>query len=108
MPYTVRGVDPIDQLRRCTGFEWDDGNSGKNRDKHQVFDGECEQVLFNQPLVVRPDSAHSNGEDRIFVLGKTDSGRKLFVVCTVRGQLLRVISARDMTKKEREVYYTYG
>jgi len=98
----------MDELRRCKGFEWDDGNSGKNREKHQVSDGECEQVFFNQPLVAIPDHAHSHHEDRILVLGKTDSGRRLFVVCTLRGELIRVISARDMTNRERKVYYKYG
>ena len=101
-------VDPLDQLRQCTGFEWDEGNTGKNWDRHQVTDGECEQIFFNQPLAAMLDEAHYNDEDRILVLGKTDSGRKLFVVSTIRRDLIRVISARDMTKREREVYYTYG
>lgn len=101
-------MDPVDQLRRCAGFEWDDGNSGKNWASHGVSDGECEQVFFNQPLVAAPDTAHSEMEDRILVLGKTDSGRKLFVVCTVRGDRIRVISARDMTKPEREAYFSHG
>ena len=98
----------LERLRACTGFDWDDGNSGKNDAKHQVSDGECEQVFFNQPLAAEPDDEHSEYEDRILVLGKTDSGRHLFVVCTIRRQLVRVISARDMTKREREVYYTYA
>lgn len=98
----------MDHLRRCTGFEWHEGNSGKNWEKHRISDGECEQVFFNQPLVALPDSEHSELEDRILVLGKTDSGRKLFVVCTVRGDLIRVISARDMTKREREAYFVHG
>ena len=101
-------MDPIERLRQCTGFGWDDGNTGKNWEKHQVSDGECEQAFFNQPLIAMPDREHSAEEDRILVLGKTDSGRKLFVVCTIRGDLIRVISARNMTRREREVYFTYG
>ena len=101
-------MDLLDQLRRCTGFEWDEGNSGKSWEKHRVSDGESEQLFFNQPLVALADSEHSQSEDRILVLGKTDSGRKLFVVCTVRGDLIRVISARDMTKREREAYFSHG
>jgi hypothetical protein len=97
----MSSVDLVNRLRRCTGFEWDEGNAGKNWEKHRVSDGECEQVFFNQPLVALPDSEHSELEDRILVLGKTDSGRRLFVVCTVRGDLIRLISARDMTKRER-------
>ena len=103
-----RAVDPIERLRQCAGFDWDDGNSGKNWEKHQVSDGECEQAFFNQPLVAMPDYEHSDEEDRVLVLGKTDSGRKLFLVCTIRGDLIRVISARNMTRREKEVYFTYG
>ena len=97
-----------DELRHCTGFDWDDGNSGKNWIRHQVRDGECEEVFFNRPLVAVADEAHSEDEDRILVLGKTDSSRKLFLACTIRGTLIRVISARDMTKREREAYSLYG
>jgi uncharacterized DUF497 family protein len=102
-------VDLVGRLRRCTGFEWDDGNSGKkNWEKHGVSDGECEQVFFGQPLLALPDSRRSESEERSLLLGKTDSGRRLFAVCTIRGDLIRVISARDMTKQEREVYFTLG
>lgn len=101
-------MDPIERLRGCTGFDWDDGNTGKHWEKHQVSDGKCEQVFFSQPLVAMPDHEHSDDEDRVLVLGKTDSGRKLFAVCTIRGDLIRVISARNMTRSEREVYFTYG
>lgn len=89
----------------CTGFEWDEGNSLKNWLLHQVTTGECEQVFFNEPLVVFDDVKHSRDEQRWFLLGKTDASRFLFVVFTVRKNLIRVISARDMNKKERRIYY---
>lgn len=89
---------------KCTGFDWDEGNSLKNWIRHQVLQGECEQVFFNEPLIVFDDLKHSEAEKRWFLLGRTDSGRLLFVVFTVRRHLIRVISARDMNKKEREVY----
>lgn len=104
----TRSVDPVEQLRRCIGFEWNEGNSGKNWERHRVSDGECEQVFFNQPLLVLEDSEHAELEDRILVLGKTDAGPKLFAVCTVRGDRIRVISVRDMTKREREAYFAHG
>jgi uncharacterized DUF497 family protein len=72
-----RAVDPIERLRQCTEIDWDAGNAGKNWEKHQGSDGECEQPFFNQPLIAMPDHEHSDEEDRILVLGKTDSGRKL-------------------------------
>ena len=92
-------------LDNCTGFQWDDGNSKKNRIKHKVSQNECEQVFFNVPLLVRNDMEHSVNEHRWYLLGQTDSARFLFVVFTVRNNLIRVISARDMNKKEKEVYY---
>jgi uncharacterized DUF497 family protein len=92
------------EIINCTGFQWDDGNSEKNWISHQVAKSECEQIFFNQPLVIGNDEKHSEIEKRYYVLGQTDSDRQLYIVCTVRQNLIRVISARDMSKKEREVY----
>lgn len=91
---------------RVTGFDWDDGNRRKSADKHAVSQGEAEQVFFNDPLLVVADSAHSQSEMRLHALGKTDDRRLLHVTFTLRGggSLIRVISARDMSRKEREVY----
>ena len=92
------------EILNCTGFQWDDGNSEKNWISHQVAKSECEQIFFNQPLVIGNDEKHSKIEKRYYVLGQTDSDRQLYIVCTARQNLIRVISARDMSKKEREVY----
>ena len=92
------------ELLTCTGFQWDDGNSEKNWISHQVTKSECEQIFFNQPLIVGNDEKHSIIERRYYTLGHTDSNRPLYIVCTIRKNLIRVISARDMSKKEREVY----
>ncbi|NOQ22904.1 MAG: BrnT family toxin [Candidatus Aegiribacteria sp.] len=97
-------VKPRDRVKDCTGFEWDEGNATKNWEKHDVSQSECEQVFFNKPLIIRRDSAHSETESRYYVLGQTDSGRLLFVVLTIREKLIRVISARDMTKREERRY----
>ncbi|MCD6354494.1 MAG: BrnT family toxin, partial [Prolixibacteraceae bacterium] len=91
-------------LVNCTGFEWDNGNSLKNWERHGVSQSECEQVFFNEPLIVFDDVKHSSNEKRWFLLGRTDTGRFLFLVFTVRKNLLRVISARYMNKKERKIY----
>jgi uncharacterized DUF497 family protein len=87
-----------------TGFEWDEGNQDKNREKHQVSNGECEEVFFNLPLLLEPDPTHSQSESRYYVLGQTNAGRRLFIAFTVRGGNIRVISARDMSKRERNFY----
>lgn len=89
---------------KCIGFDWDEGNSAKNWVRHLVSQGECEQVFFNEPIVVASDNKHSIDESRWFLLGMTDSGRLLFVVFTVRENRIRMISARDMNKKERKIY----
>ena len=91
-------------IENCEGFEWDEGNSNKNWHLHSVTDGECEDVFFNVPLIVASDKQHSKVESRFFALGRTDSNRRLFVAFTVRNNLIRVISARDMTKSEERKY----
>ncbi len=97
-------VKPFDRLRACSGFEWDQGNLTKNWEQHDVSFAECEQVFFNRPLMARRDAGHSDTEARFYVLGRTDAGRLLFVVFTIRKDKVRVISARDMTRGEKKKY----
>ncbi len=93
-----------DLLKNCEGFEWDQGNEQKNWDLHQVKKTESEQVFLNQPLIVF-DTYSQNDEKRYLALGATNSGRFLTIVFTIRKKkLIRVISARDMSRKERKVY----
>ncbi len=87
-----------------SGFEWDQGNREKNWRQHNVTWWECEELFFNQPLYVREDEGHSTDEERFYALGKTHNNRLLFVVFTRRRSKIRIISARDMSKKERKVY----
>jgi len=92
-------------LAKITGFNWDDGNARKN-EKHDVSTAESEQVFFNEPLLLLADAKHSDVELRFHALGKTDEGRLLHVTFTLReeGKNIRVISARDMHRKERQIY----
>ncbi len=92
-------------ISNCIGFNWDHGNSEKNWILHQVSRNECEQVFFNAPIVVGANVFHSQSEERWFLLGKTDNNRQLFIVFTIRGKRIRIISARDMSKKERRIYH---
>jgi uncharacterized protein len=82
-------------------FQWDEANSSKNWTRHQVSQTEAEQVFLNRPLVV--NAAHP-AEPRWFAFGRTDGDRLLTIVFTVRGPLLRVISARPMSRPERRSY----
>ena len=93
-----------DLLSKCTGFEWDKGNLLKNWEGHGVTGSECERIFFNHPRIVSPDVKHSGKEDRYYVLGQTDAGRLLFVVFMIRKSLVRIISARGMSRKERKAY----
>ena len=84
-------------------FEWDEGNIEKNQGKHSVRWMEAEQVFFNRPIVVA-EAMTKASESRYFALGKTNAGRRLTIVFTIRGSRLRVISARPMSRRERRVY----
>ena len=97
-------VKPSKILSNCTGFEWDQGNIVKNWDKHFVSAGECEQIFFNKPLIIKRDSEHSQFENRYYALGRTNIDRLLFAVFTVRKEKIRIISARDMTDSEIKRY----
>jgi len=92
-------------LSLIVGFDWDDGNARKN-EKHGVNQSEAEEVFFNQPLLLLEDSRHGGQESRFHALGKTHERRTLHITFTLRADdtLIRVISARDMHRKERAIY----
>jgi len=101
--YILHMID-ISQLE---GFDWDNANTGKLRDSgRDISEAETEQIFANQPLLLRADTVHSDGEPRFHALGKTDAGRRLFAVFTLRanGTLIRPISVRVMSPKERRYY----
>ena len=93
-------------LSGVDGFDWDSGNSSKNEESHGVHWTEAEEVFFNEPLIVVPDGKHSEDEKRSHAFGVTNTGRRLLIVFTLRseGAKIRVISARDMSRKERTFY----
>jgi uncharacterized protein len=92
-----------DLLTSLTGFDWDDGNSTKNWERHQVTQAETEEVFFNRPVLVA-SAKPGDREIRYNVLGRTNGDRLLSVVFTVRRGLARPISARSMSRKERNAY----
>ena len=87
-------------FQEIEGFQWDDANSSKSWTRHQVSQTEAEQVFLNRPVVVT--AARPGTEGRWFAFGRTDGERFLTVVFTIRGPLLRVISARPMSRAERK------
>lgn len=92
-------------FEKITGFEWDKGNEQKNVE-HGVTPSEAEQVFLNEPVIITPDVSHSGSEQRFRALGVTNNKRPLAVIFTLRNNdtLFRVISARDMHRKERAIY----
>lgn len=98
----------IKEFEQFIGFQWDEGNIDKNRLKHQVQSWECEQIFFNEPLIILDDPKQSLSEKRWAAFGQTEASRFLTIIFTKRGKLLRVISARDMNRKERKFYEKNG
>jgi uncharacterized protein len=94
-------------LARCTGFDWDEWNTTKNWERHRVTPEEAEDVFFHEPMLLRNDIGHSQTERRYQAMGETRSSRRLIVVFMIRKNLIRVISARDMSQKEAEAYRRY-
>jgi uncharacterized DUF497 family protein len=103
----VRTSLPIETLGECVGFDWDEANIDKNWDRHQVTTEEAEEIFFHEPIVVSSDPMSSSREKRYRLLGETMVGRRLFVEFTVRRKLIRMISARDMNRREHEAYSRY-
>lgn len=91
-------------LNKVREFDWDKGNQSKNFIKHQVSDAECEEMFFDLRKKIAKDKIHSGREQRYFLIGRTKNGRLLFLVFTIRREKVRVISARDLNKKEKNLY----
>src|SRR3954447_4434860 len=91
---------------KVVGFDWDAGNERKSAEKHGVSQREAEQIFFGQPLLILEDERHSGDEPRFHALGRAVEGRRLHITFTLRqtGALIRVISARDMSARERKAY----
>ena len=91
-------------FKNLTAFEWDRGNKDKNLNKHRVTNEECEEVFFDFNKKIAVDGLHSGTEERYILLGKTKSERCLFLIFTVRNDKVRIISARDLNRKEKSLY----
>lgn len=92
------------KLPKPIAFDWDAGNKDKNWSKHKVEAKEAEEVFTNKPLKVYPDLHHSHKEQRFLALGQTNKRRLLTIIFTIRNKHIRIISARDQSRKDRRVY----
>ena len=86
------------------GFDWNDANVYKNEEKHGLNYKKIEEIFFNEPLIVVEDFLHSEDECRCVAFGRDDNNSKIMAVFAVRASHIRVISAREMTKKEKKFY----
>jgi uncharacterized protein len=103
----MRARKSSNPIESCIGFDWDDWNVTKNWERHRVTPEEAEDIFFHDPLLLRDDAGHSHAEKRYQAMGETTSGRRLLVAFTVRRDLIRVVSARDLNRKESEEYRRY-
>ncbi len=101
---TIRSVMDGDIFEKITGFEWDSGNKGKNFRRHDVTDEECEEVFFDHNKRISKDTLYSDKEKRYIIVGQTKKSRLLFIVFTIRKVKVRIISSRDLNKKEHKLY----
>lgn len=91
-------------LRKIKGFEWDEGNIDKSYKKHGITPNEAEEVFVDKNVGIERDIKHQEAEERYIAIGMTLNAKLLFVVFTIRRNMIRIISARRADKKERRLY----
>ena len=84
-------------------FDWDDENT-RHLARHEIVPAEAEEVIRNRPLDL--ESHLRNGEERTIQIGETDAGRILIVVTTMRGHIIRVVTAWPAKERFRRYFLT--
>lgn len=92
---------------KIEGFDWDKGNL-EHIKKHQVNYKECEETFLNKPFILNKEESHSRTEERFRVYGQTNRGRLLTMIYTIRANKIRIVSARDQSRKERKEFFKTG
>ncbi len=85
-------------------FEWDENKAAVNLSKHGISFEEAKTVFDDRLYVDFYDPDHSDEEDRYIIVGESQPGNLLIVSYTERADFIRLISARKVTRVEREVY----
>ena len=87
-------------------FEWDGRKDASNRRKHGISFDEAKTVFADEHALLLDDPDHSDGEDRLVMLGLSAALRTLVVCHCYRkeDEVIRIISARKATRPEREIY----
>ncbi|MBI3290070.1 BrnT family toxin [Candidatus Microgenomates bacterium] len=92
---------------KTTGFEWDKANI-EHIKKHDINYRECEEAILSEPLITNNDETHSQIEERFRAYGKTNNKRLILIIFTIRNNKIRVVSARDQSRKERKEFQETG
>jgi len=92
------------ELPEPVEFEWDDWNISKNRVKHNVSVEEAEQLFGDPNKTIFHDALHSQKEKRFIVIGKALNSRILYAAFILKNKKVRIISVRDLNRKERYLY----
>lgn len=85
-------------------FEWDSDKAASNLVKHGISFDEATTAFADPLSVTKPDPRHSLGEERLVLFGYSEASRLLAVMHLERGQRIRLISAREATRRERAQY----
>ncbi|MDL1975035.1 MAG: BrnT family toxin [Deltaproteobacteria bacterium] len=85
-------------------FEWNPNKAKKNIEKHGVSFDEAATVFFDPLSMTYDDPDHSYDENRYIIIGLSDLGRLLFVSHAETDNIIKIISARQLTRKERKQY----
>ena len=85
-------------------FTWDENKAGANQQKHGVSFEEAATVFSDSLAVIMDDVEHSEGEVREAIIGHSKMDRLLIASFTARGSIIRLISARVVTRNERKDY----
>ncbi|MEG4984827.1 BrnT family toxin [Microcoleus sp. BR0-C5] len=85
-------------------FEWDENKAAVNLSKHGISFEEAKTVFDDRLYVDFYDPDHSDEEERYIIVGESQQGNLLIVSYTERADFIRLISARKVTRVEREVY----
>lgn len=90
--------------RKIKNFEWDEGNINKSYQKHGITPNEAEEVFLDQDILISESIKYAETEKRFEAIGRITKGDILFLAFTIRGNKIRIISARKANIKERIKY----
>jgi hypothetical protein len=88
-------------------FKWDENKNEINKKKHGLSFETAKEVFYDDDAILFDDPDHSNGEERFLIIGMTESSKICIVSHCYRDSdnVIRLISAREATKREKQIYH---